>query len=284
MRTVKEVAVLSGISVRTLHYYDEIGLLKPSGFSEAGYRLYDDKALERLQQILFLREFDLSLKKIKSIIEAPDFDRNKILKTQKRMLELKKKRLERLITGISDILEGGSNMDFEIFSRTEIEEMFNDMTYNMSNEQLELLSGGFENPADYREKYIESMSDKSVQKRMAKMADWYGDKESVKEFMGSPVNSRIGRAYANRIDNIFERMREQKEQGTAVTDFAVKSLIGELEFVMEQITQAGEESAVLMSLAAAYNSGESAEKLDKQYGSGMAEYVVKAIKSFNGDA
>ena len=64
MRTVKEISDLTGISVRTLHYYDEIGLLKPTEKSDAGYRLYDDKALETLQQILFFREFDISLKEI----------------------------------------------------------------------------------------------------------------------------------------------------------------------------------------------------------------------------
>ena len=67
MRTVKEVSELTGISVRTLHYYDEIGLFVPTVVSEAGYRLYDDKALERLQQILFFREFDMPLKEIKKI-------------------------------------------------------------------------------------------------------------------------------------------------------------------------------------------------------------------------
>lgn len=72
MRTVKEISDIAGISVRTLHYYDEIGLLKPTEISEAGYRLYDDKALEILQQILFFREFDIPLKEIKAVIENPE--------------------------------------------------------------------------------------------------------------------------------------------------------------------------------------------------------------------
>ncbi len=71
MKTVKQVSKQTGISVRTLHYYDEIGLLKPTTVTEAGYRLYDDKALEILQQILFFREFDLPLKEIKAILETP---------------------------------------------------------------------------------------------------------------------------------------------------------------------------------------------------------------------
>ena len=104
MKTVKEVSDLTGISVRTLHYYDEIGLLKPTKCSEAGYRLYDDKALELLQQILFFREFDMPLKEIKSIMDNPRLDKNQILTSQKKMLELKKERLQRLISSIDDIL------------------------------------------------------------------------------------------------------------------------------------------------------------------------------------
>ena len=73
MRTVKEISELTGISVRTLHYYDEIGLLKPTQKSDAGYRLYDDRALEILQQILFFREFDIPLKEIKAVLENPAF-------------------------------------------------------------------------------------------------------------------------------------------------------------------------------------------------------------------
>lgn len=84
MRTVKEISERTGISVRTLHYYDEIGLLKPTSYSEGGYRLYDDKALERLQQILFFREFDMPLLEIKEIMDNPELDRDSVLLTQKK--------------------------------------------------------------------------------------------------------------------------------------------------------------------------------------------------------
>ena len=95
MRTIKEIAKLTGISVRTLHYYDEIGLLCPTAKSEAGYRLYDDKALETLRQILFFREFDIPLKEIKAVLENPALDRNQILQMQRKMLVEKKERMER---------------------------------------------------------------------------------------------------------------------------------------------------------------------------------------------
>ena len=124
MRTVKEVSELTGISVRTLHYYDEIGLFEPTVVSEAGYRLYDDKALERLQQILFFREFDMPLKEIKNIMENPDLDKNRMLQSQKQVLVLKKERLERIIASIDDILKGENKMDFEIFSKADIEQLY----------------------------------------------------------------------------------------------------------------------------------------------------------------
>ena len=127
MRTVKEISDLTGISVRTLHYYDEIGLLKPTEKSEAGYRLYDDKALETLQQILFFREFDIPLKEIKAVIENPVLEKNQILQMQRKMLVAKKERMERLITSIDRILKGDNTMDFEVFSKTELEDLYNSM-------------------------------------------------------------------------------------------------------------------------------------------------------------
>ena len=124
MRTVKEISNITGISVRTLHYYDEIGLLEPTDKSDAGYRLYDDKALERLQQILFFREFDIPLKEIKAVMENPALDRNHILQMQRKMLMAKIERMERLVASIDDILKGDNRMDFAIFNKTEMEEMF----------------------------------------------------------------------------------------------------------------------------------------------------------------
>lgn len=94
---VKELADLVGISVRTLHYYDEIGLLRPASTTEAGYRLYSNDNLERLQEILFFRELDFSLKEIKEIIESPSYERQKALEMQHQMLLKKKEALNKII-------------------------------------------------------------------------------------------------------------------------------------------------------------------------------------------
>ncbi|MGN0352462.1 MAG: MerR family transcriptional regulator [Roseburia sp.] len=123
MMTVNEVSKLTGVSIRTLQYYDKIGLLNPTGYTQAGYRLYDDTALEKLQQILLFRELEFPLKDIKKIIESPSFDRNKALEQQITLLTLKKEHLENLIDlarGIKMI--GVKNMDFSAFDTRKIDE------------------------------------------------------------------------------------------------------------------------------------------------------------------
>lgn len=90
MKTVNEVSRLTGVSIRTLHYYDEIGLLHPTQVTDAGYRLYDDTALEKLQHIMLFRELEFPLKEIKEILNSSDFDRNKALQQQIELLILKK--------------------------------------------------------------------------------------------------------------------------------------------------------------------------------------------------
>lgn len=123
MMTVNEVSKLTGVSIRTLQYYDTIGLLKPNGHTEAGYRLYDDTALERLQQILLFKELEFSLKEIKSMINAPDFDRDKAMEQQIELLTMKKEHLENLIDFARKIKTTGvKNMDFTVFDTKKIDE------------------------------------------------------------------------------------------------------------------------------------------------------------------
>ena len=97
MRTVKEVSKLTGVSVRTLHHYDAIGLLKPTAVTQAGYRLYDDAALGRLQTILLFRELQFPLKEIKAILDSPGFDRSQALEQQIALLELQYQRMGELL-------------------------------------------------------------------------------------------------------------------------------------------------------------------------------------------
>ena len=123
MMTVHEVSKISGVSIRALHHYDKIGLLPATEVTKAGYRLYDDKALERLQHILLFKELEFSLKEIKDILDSPGFDRSKALEQQIQLLELRKEHLQNLIDlawGIKTI--GVKNMSFEAFDTKKIDE------------------------------------------------------------------------------------------------------------------------------------------------------------------
>ena len=118
---IKEFAEFTGVSVRTLHYYDEIGLLTPAFVDKStGYRFYDENSLIRMQEILFYRELDFSLKSIGEILSSPNYDKNKALKEQKHLLTLKKERLERLISAIDGAVKG-ENLMTSLFDNSEFE-------------------------------------------------------------------------------------------------------------------------------------------------------------------
>ena len=108
---IKEFARFTGVSVRTLHYYDEIGLLVPARVDKAtGYRYYDEQSLLRMQEILFYRELDFSLKSIEEILSSPNYDKTQALKDQKKLLILKKERLDNLISAIDGAMKGENVM------------------------------------------------------------------------------------------------------------------------------------------------------------------------------
>lgn len=122
MKTVKEVSKLTGVSVRTLHHYDTIGLLKPTQVTEAGYRLYDDMALRRLHTILLLRQLQFPLKEIKEILDTPGFDPIEALQQQIELLELQRRHLDRLIAHARKIQKTGvMDMNFKPFDNSELE-------------------------------------------------------------------------------------------------------------------------------------------------------------------
>ena len=119
--SVHEVAKLTGITARTLHYYDEIGLLKPTKVTESGYRMYDDTALSRLQNILLFRELEFPLKEIKVILDSPDFDPSEAIAQQIELLELQYKHIGELIIFAREIQNKGvTTMNFDVFDKSEI--------------------------------------------------------------------------------------------------------------------------------------------------------------------
>ncbi|MSA04048.1 MerR family transcriptional regulator [Lactonifactor sp. BIOML-A3] len=279
MKTVKEVSNLTGISVRTLHYYDEIDLLKPTVLSEAGYRFYDDKALEKLQQILFLRELDLPLKQIKEILENPDLDKKQLLYSQKRMLVVKKERLERIIASIGEILKGDNKMNFEVFSKADLEDMYRNMETNMTKEQQEIFKKEYGSMEQFKEQFLESASSRQAQKNFAKVVEWYGDKESALKASANPENSKILDAYGNRLEQITRKLADKT--GQDVNTFEVKEIVGEMDFVCRQLYQMDDVTALMLDMAEKYITNKKMqENLDAVYGDGSTLFIGQALKAF----
>ena len=279
MKTVKEVSELTGISVRTLHYYDEIGLFKPTEVTEAGYRLYDDKAIEKLGQILVFRELDLPLADIKLIMENPDLDRNSVLAKQREMLCLKKQRLERIIANIDNMLKGDHDMDFTVFDETELKDLFTDMLQNMNESQKQVFIDYYGSMDAWEKHLIESASDEKTQRNFSKMVEWYGGKEALIESFKNPPKSEVYTAYQKRIVDIQKKL--SKLQGTDVNSFEVRQLIGEYDFVIKQLYQLNDAQTIMMEIAKCYqNNEEMIKDIDSVMGAGSAKYIGEAIEAF----
>lgn len=278
MRTVKEISDVTGISVRTLHYYDEIGLLKPTEKSEAGYRLYDDKALETLQQILFFREFDIPLKEIKAVMNDPALERNQILQMQRKMLVAKKERMERLISSIDDILKGENKMDFAVFSKTEMEELFQTMLDHMPENIRTLAVKEFGSVAEWKKHYMEAVSSEKMQKNYAKVVGWYGGKENFLSAANHPVSTEVAESYNKRMEAVLQKLAAKR--GCDVDSFEVKEVVGEFGFVMKQFTQVKNEEGMMLAHAQYYRDEKVKTMMDERYGKGASEFFAQAIEAF----
>ena len=240
MRTVKEIADLTGISVRTLHYYDEIGLLKPTKTSEAGYRLYDDKALEKLKQILFFREFDIPLQEIKTVLDTPALDINQVLQMQRGMLAAKKERIERLIASIDDILKGDNKMDFAVFDKNDIENLYQSIMENIPEEQRQR----------FMKSFVEVSAELSEEEKKS-----FRENGSAEKFHELFVKSASGeQAQKNFRDAIMKKLAAKR--GADVTAFEVKELIGEYDFVSKQLYQMKDVKTLMLELAGLYRSND----------------------------
>jgi len=282
MRTVKEISEITGISVRALHYYDEIGLLKPTGKTEAGYRLYDDTALAALRQILFFREFDLPLREIKAILEDPSFSREEVLRTQRRMLRAKEERIRRLIRSIDDILKGEEAMDFAVFTKTELEELFQATVRNMPEELRRTALEEFGSLENWREHYLGAVSAPKFQESYRKMVEWYGGKEGYLSSAKNPVSREVAEAFQKREEAILAKLAAKRD--CPPDSFPVREIVGEYGFVMKQLFQLKDEGGMMLSLAQSLRNDRTRPGLEEKYGEGVAEFFARAIEGFYGSS
>ena len=278
MMTIKEMSELTGVSARALRYYDEIGLFHPNGRSEAGYRLYDEKELEVLRQILYFRELDIPLRTIKEIIENPALDRKSILQTQKKMLISEKERLERLIDSIDVALKGANTMDFTVFNKEESTKMFSAMLEHMPDEIRDTAIKEFGSVEEWRAHYLNAVSSEEVQKQYAKIVEWYGGKEAYFDTVMNPLSEDVRKSYKRRIDKVLDNL--SKKQTQDINSFEIRELIGEYGFVLKQLLQMKDEKNMMLAQAETYLDVRVAAVTDERYGDGFSDFLNRAIIAF----
>jgi len=198
MRTVKQVSDLTKISVRMLHHYDKIGLLKPTKLTQAGYRLYDDEALETLQQILFFKELDFQLNEIKDIITNPNFDKMKALENHKKLIILKRDRLNGLIELINNTLKGANTMSFNEFDMSEYYNVLEEFKKENTEKVIKMWGS--------IDKYDEIISKvKSEEEKFATMAiKQYGSIEKYAKALKENLNNSLMLTKAEEMDRFKE--------------------------------------------------------------------------------
>ena len=278
MKTVKDVSEIAGVSIRTLRYYDDIGLLKPTELTEAGYRLYNDKALEKLQEIMFYGELEIPLSDIKIILENPFYDKKQALLTQKALLEQKRNRLNGIIELISDVVKGVNTMSFEAFSKEEIEAIVEHTLAHMSPEGKESQIKQFGSEEKYRAYLIQGFQN---EKAVNDILRWYGSKEKVLEaILESDVETSNIEEQQNTNELIYQKFVKAKEQDDSVL---AEEAVKELAELYKDMFKLDNSRNILLDLANEYVSFDKMKKVtDEQYGEGTAEYIAKAIKGYYG--
>ena len=237
--SVKEFAELTGVSVRTLHYYDEINLLKPAEIDENnGYRFYDRTALERMQEILFYRELDFPLKSICEILSSPDYDKQKALSEQKKLLILKKERLERIISAIDNAEESEAIM-----------KALNNNDYEAARKQYE-----------------------------SEAKERWGKTEAYKEHTDKTKNYSKDKwqSVTDGLDSIFGEFAECMKGGSTPDSEAAKALAEKLQkYITDNFYTCTNE--ILLGLGQMYVCDERFTQNIDKHGVGTAEFVNKAI-------
>lgn len=278
MKTVKEVSGITGVSIRTLRYYDEIGLLKPTELTGAGYRLYDSRALERLQEIMFFKELGIPLENIKKIMDDPNYDKKQALVTQRALLERKKNRINGLIELISDVMEGVNTMSFEAFNEEETQKILDHTLECMPRESLEKQIQTYGSLEKYRE-YLKSGF--SNGQALADVFKWYGGKEKAMEAIMQPMGaSEELKQGQNENAEIYKQFMAAKESGD---ENAGKEAVGRLAENYKNMFCLDNARSILLDLANEYlKFPKLAEATDSQFGIGCAEYIAHAIQKYYG--
>ncbi|MDZ5254566.1 MerR family transcriptional regulator [Clostridium sp. LIBA-8841] len=245
MYKVKEVSEITGVSIRMLHHYDKIGLLRPTAISNAGYRLYDDKDLELIQQILIYRELDFSLKEIKDILNNNNLDLRKLLKLQKQLIIDKRDKLNKIVDTIENTIK---NMEGEIIM--EKKGMFEGFDIEKHNKLYE---------DEVEKKYGESDAYNESKKKTSKYSkeDWNNIMEEI--------------------DGVYRELAELKDRD--VSDEKVQELVHNWRMLItKNFYNCSIE--IFSGLADMYIYDERFTKNIDKYGEGFANFLSEAMKYY----
>lgn len=284
MRTISQVTELTGISTRTLQYYDEIGLLKPSELTQSGYRLYDDEASQKLQQILFFKELGFKLKEIKEILQKPDFDRIKAFKEQKELLLLKRNRTDRLIQLLSRLEKGEQCMSFKEFDLSDYIKALEDFKNN-STDNVVKHWGSVEN----FDMFIQRIKDGEAE--VAKLAiKQFGSVEKYTEAMKYNLEhfseimdtklSEEAKELAAQSDMLYGKLTADLSEN--VSSPKIQEIVCELlQFIQKSSTDVSLDKPYINMLIDTYSNDYIKSITDTKYGKGASDYIVGAFRYYS---
>lgn len=278
MKTVKDMSEITGVSIRTLRYYDEIGLLNPTELTKAGYRLYDNKALEKLQEIMFFRELEIPLGDIKRIMDNPNYDREQALLKQKKLLEQKRNRLNGIIELITDVMKGVNTMSFEAFTNEDIQKIIEHTLECMPKESIDRGVKEYGSIEKYREHLSSGFTNEQA---AADLLRWYGSKEKVIDavMQATGDTGEIKREQDENAQIYHQFMSAKETDNEDMAHLAVEMLAQNYKkmFVLDNARN------ILLDLAKEYlENSKLAETVDSQFGKGCSRYVAYAIRRYYG--
>lgn len=282
MQTISQVAELTGVSVRTLQYYDEIGLLKPSELTQSGYRLYNDEALQKLQQILFFKEVGFKLKDIGEILQNPDFDRIDAFKKQKELLLLQRNRTDRLIQLLSRLERGEQCMSFKEFDLSDYISALEDFKFDQTEEIIKHW-GSIEN----FDRFIKKIKDDEteVAKRAIKQfgsVEKYTEAmkynlEHFSEIMETQLTEEV-KEIGKQSDMLYGKLTADLSEDVASPK--IQSIVQEIwQFIQKNSTNVSISSSksYMNMLINAYSNDYIKTITDSKYKKGASDYIVKAF-------
>lgn len=280
--TVKDLSLLTGVSIRTLQFYDEIGLFRPTAVTDAGYRLYDREALQTLQQILFFKELDFTLKEIKAMMESPAFDPTATFQKQRELIQMKRDRLNGILELLDKRIKGEKNMEFKAFDMSDYFCALSDLKKTHMEEIVQKLGS-----MERFEEMIEELN--SNKNEIAAMAvTQYGSLEdftkamekNLKRFLSgkSLIPQTEAEGLAEKTEALTKRLAADLTKDAASDE--IQEMVRELTAFVNETNQGmdmGENYWGFM--AENYMSNPAYIEInDRKYGTGASKFIGRAIK------